>query len=230
MGSTCGLLLALILRFSPGSASENSCASGEVVASPSSCGSQPAPGSDYACDCSGSLLEVTYGDTSIGCGAPLSIEQAEAAPMIQYEAADNAALYSLLLVNMDESIPVGPILHFGAANVPGSALTTGFDASSPSFNAYRGPDPPAFFPASYRVYYTYVWVLMEQPAAVTEPMVSSNLRFDIGQFRSKYGLPSPMASAYFISGFCVHPTAEWCPSIPLLGPLCNFARGPSGCL
>ena len=74
----------------------------------------------------------------------------------------------LLLVNTDESMPVGPILHFGAVNIAGVDLISGYNASSAFFNVYRGPDPPAYFPASYSNWFTYVWVLMEQTGQVKQ--------------------------------------------------------------
>lgn len=223
--SLLALLLALLSFASLANAQQ--CA-GDTIASARSCRAEPEPDGDYSCDCEGSVLNVAYGSTIIGCSAPLAVKQAQTPPVITYSA-DNAKLYTLLLVNTDRSIPVAPILHFGAVNVPGADLLQGYDASSASFNAYRGPDPPAFFTDSYRNWFTYVWVLLEQTGSLSEPNVPSNVFFDIEAFRLGLGLPTPVASAAFISGFCVHPEATWCPAMPVLGPLCNFARGPSGC-
>jgi len=220
--------ISLLSHASPASAQE--CSTGPTGAYPQSCKAQPAPQGDYACDCSGEVLAVAYDSTEIGCCAFLTVEQTQAPPLVTYAAADITATYTLLLVNTDDSIPVGPILHFGAVNVPGADLISGYDASSASFNGYRGPDPPAYLPGSYRDWYTYVWVVMEQTAGqVAEPTVDSNLFFQIDAFRSQVGLPAPVASAVFISGLCVHPEGVWCPSFFPLRGLCNFVRGPSGC-
>jgi len=71
---------------------------------------------------------VSYDGSQLECGGILSVPNASEVPTIQaMSMVDADTLYTLLLVDTtstpeDSVMGVHPILHYGAANIPGSAL------------------------------------------------------------------------------------------------------------
>lgn len=174
---------------------------------------QPPPAGHYACsnDCS---LDVRYDGVAIGCGGVLSLDQAAIAPRVTYPQAEAGKLYSLMVLNTDDSIPIAPILHYFQANVPGEDLQTGVDAilegTGSALKGYHGPNPCWATPctAAYSTF-TYVWLVLSQTGSVSAAGPASTMSFDLDAAMATYGLgAAPLASSYFLSGACACPPGD----------------------
>jgi len=173
-------------------------------------------------------LMVSYDGSVIDCGAVVSLSKSAMIPTVQVvdvDAIDAEALYTLVLVDTTanpegSSFGVHPILHYGAVNIPGSALLRGIFLDSNDqesinvFSDYRGPSPPSpedpwSTPETQKTLFVYEYMLVAQPKAMDLSQllanISSNMRFDYENFFVEtIGSPfENVMSTYFQSGRCV---------------------------
>jgi len=157
------------------------------------------------------------------CGDALTLEEASVPPSISVVPGriDPDALFSLVMVDTSSkgNSSVHSILHFGAVNIPGSALVSGFSlggtlnettSEEEVFSQYRGPSPPrpntAWAPPRVdKTLFVYeIMVGLQADGEILAPEPESNLNFDyVDFFLSEVGIKSGMvASSNFYSGWC----------------------------
>ena len=191
------------------------------------------------------VLMVSYDGSLIDCGGTLSVSEAAEVPTVQVRVVDNEdeddmitgiiadTLYTLLLVDTtstpgDEASSMGvhPILHYGAVNIPGSALLDGISLDDDSlvdnsiFSYYAGPSPPKAedpwsTPEIQQTLFVYEYMLIAQPEKInfTELLLdfgTNVMRFDYEQFVEETVGSSfdNVISTYFQSGRCLSDGTE----------------------
>jgi len=176
------------------------------------------------------VLMVSYDGSQLECGGFLSVPNAAQVPTIQAAVVDADTMYTLLLVDTtstpeDSVMGVHPILHYGAVNIPGSALLDGIsldDDTLEIFSDYRGPSPPKAddpwsTPDIQQTLFVYEYMLIAQP----QELASSDLvltfgtnvmKFDYAQFvEDTVGASfneDDVMSTYFQSGRCINDGTE----------------------
>ncbi|KAM9810363.1 phosphatidylethanolamine-binding protein 1 [Neosynchiropus ocellatus] len=159
----------------------------------------------------GQPLVVKYGDLEIDeLGKVLTPTQVQARPTsIEWPGCDPSKLYALVLTDPDAPSRKKPKFrewhHFLVVNMKGNDVSSGTVLSD-----YVGSGPPQDTGL-----HRYVWLVYEQPAALScsEPVLTNRSgdgrgKFKVQDFRKKYSLAAPVA------GTCYQ--AEWDDYVPKL--------------
>eukprot|EP01098_Paradermamoeba_levis_P001294 TRINITY_DN1146_c0_g1_i3.p1 TRINITY_DN1146_c0_g1~~TRINITY_DN1146_c0_g1_i3.p1 ORF type:complete len:313 (-),score=143.66 TRINITY_DN1146_c0_g1_i3:133-1071(-) len=100
--------------------------------------------------CTPGLL-VNFDNTTVDCGSEVFQLPAQTFPNVRFPTANATAQYTLIIVDRDArsaaNPTVSPIRHAAFANIAGSLLIAGFNATTlggaQNVSNYRGPQPPA---------------------------------------------------------------------------------------
>lgn len=108
-------------------------------------------------------LTITINGTRVACGQPRVFTTTEVGvqPAVAFLGAQADTLYTVLLLNPNDDIPVGPIFHHGAGNIRGSDLASGSFGNATTIRDYYHPNPPIPLLRS-----DYVYMVFEQTSTV----------------------------------------------------------------
>lgn len=138
----------------------------------SGCGPQQPPGvSDpvYRCtydERTGQGIKISFHGEEVVCGGawPLPVRRARAAPSVRFTEAQDDALYTLVLLNPDDVIPIAPVLHALMGNIHGSKLRRGhLEAAG---NALGYIPPSVFFNNLIPLRQNYAYLVFRQVGEV----------------------------------------------------------------
>ena len=168
---------------------------------------QPPDVSDPVYDCTytetPTKLEVMIGDQLISCGEVKgqdivfsASEDFSSTPLTKLLGDVNAeALYTLILSNPDDIIPVGPIVHHMVGNIKGVDFHRGDLSSGDIVFDFFGPNPP--LPIGI-FHYCYLIFEQEQLEDFEDVKVLAKTEFPVEQITEDYRL-TLITSNYFVA-------------------------------
>lgn len=126
-------------------------------------------------------LAVEFDSVGVACGTQVPIVEANVQPAVAYSdsGGSRAEYYTLVCLNPDDIIPVGPIIHHGVGNVKADDLALGrLGDNATTFVEFFGPSPPVG-----GIEFTYFYQLYAQAGGMVDyPVLESFLFFPVAQF------------------------------------------------